>query len=75
MTWRFRDWRDDSTSRVKLVLSPVGADGCDVVLEHEDIPRSDKFGNIGVDDGVVAGWKERIFGSIKKIVGIGYDEE
>lgn len=44
-------------------------------LHHSDIPVHDRFGNGGQNRSAEGGWKERIFGGIKSIIGFGMEEE
>lgn len=53
--------------------TPVVRSPFAVRLTQEGVPEMDRFGNGGVLEHIEQGWRERIFGQIKKVFGYGHN--
>jgi len=60
---------------VTIKLVEKGASGTELAFLHADIPSHDRFGNSDQARMAEAGWRERIFGGMKMILGLGMEED
>ena len=75
MSWRMRNWADGVTSHVSIKLGARGAGTTLLELHHTGIPTHDRHGNGGQERSAEGGWKERILGGIKAMIGFGMEED
>ncbi|CAK0780341.1 hypothetical protein CVIRNUC_005018 [Coccomyxa viridis] len=71
MDWRFKNWPDNTTSKVTITLEEV-QDGVTVLkLIQKGIPKEDRYGNSEIVDNTTHGWKNQIFHRIRAVFGFG----
>jgi len=71
--WRRNEWEDDVWSRLEIDITEEGQGNTVVRLVQSNVPNTDKFGNGGVLTSIESGWKDRIFGMIKRVFGFGHN--
>lgn len=71
LSWRFSSWADDDVSRVTLTFHEATRGDVKVTLTQQGVPDEDRFGQHDVLNLTRAGWREQIFGRIRRVFGYG----
>ena len=71
--WRRSEWPEDAWSRVQMDIQEASYGDVRLRLTQTEIPETDKFGNRDVIPNLEKGWRERIFGMIKRVFGYGHN--
>ncbi|KAI3425185.1 hypothetical protein D9Q98_008954 [Chlorella vulgaris] len=71
LDWRFSNWEDDVFSRLELRFQEPDKGNTTVLLKQTGIPDGDRFGNPDVVGVTEAGWRQQVFGRIRRVFGYG----
>ena len=71
--WRRSEWPEGCWSHVRIEVEERERGQVRLRLTQEGIPETDKFGNADVVSNLERGWRERIFGMIRKVFGFGHN--
>lgn len=75
LKWRLRGWEEGQWSTVTIKLAEKGAGATELDFAHTDIPACDRFGNSDQWRMAQVGWRERIFGGMKMLLGLGMEAD
>jgi hypothetical protein len=65
------NWEDDVFSRLELRFQEPDKGNTTVLLKQTGIPDGDRFGNPDVVGVTEAGWRQQVFGRIRRVFGYG----
>ena len=69
--WRFSNWEEGVYSKVVISIEEPDKGNVIVHLNQSGIPDADRFGNHDVASVAESGWREQVFGRIRKVFGYG----
>ena len=69
MDWRMKEFPNGHYSKVVIELTEPDEAIVRLELTHTGVPEDDKYGNHDIPDRVKAGWEDKWFGGIHKVMG------
>lgn len=71
--WRRAEWPEGCWSELTMELEEPERGNTVLTLEQRRVPDTDRFGNGGVVESIESGWRERVFGMMRKVFGYGHN--
>lgn len=71
MDWRFSNWEEGVFSSVELRFEEPDRGNTTVTMKQTRIPHADAYGNQDVAGVAEAGWRQQVFGRIRRVFGYG----
>ena len=75
LKWRRREWEDGVYSIATIDFVQLDTAVTELHLKQVNIPKYDKFNNVGVIESVKQGWIDMIFRKIAMILGYVFQTE
>ena len=69
MKWRRREWEEGVYSIATLSFTQIDTAITEIHLQQANVPKYDKYNNVGVIDSVRQGWIDMVFRRISMILG------
>lgn len=69
MKWRRREWEEGVYSIATLSFTQIDTAITEIQLQQTNVPKYDKYNNVGVIDSVRQGWIDMVFRRISMILG------